>query len=167
MRNSIFIAAGTLVLLLQMISSAVQADDSKSQTQTQPQSQPQTEVTVTYDVILKGTFSGLKDPLQQVISNEKDFEDVWKKHVSVLVPQPLVPSVDFETSVVVAIAIGEKNTSGYQILVRKVEAQGDNVLVHYRQTEPPANSFLLQVLTQPFLLLRVDRPKGQVQLVKE
>ena len=167
MKNHYLVAAAVLALLLHVTTAPAEDRKGETQTQTQPQSQPQTEVIVTYDVILKGTFSGLKDPLQAVIQSEKDFEDLWKKHTSVLVPQPQVPSVDFETSVIVAIATGEKTTSGYQILVKNVEPQGNNVLVHYKQTEPPPNSFLLQVLTQPFLLLRVDKPRGQVQLVKE
>ncbi|HSP07549.1 MAG TPA: protease complex subunit PrcB family protein [Acidobacteriota bacterium] len=173
MSNRNLILAGTVVLALLIIATAVPADSTKGQsqtqpkTQTQPQTQPQTEVTVRYDVMFQGTFSGLKDPLQQVIQNKKDFEDLWKKHVSVLVPQPPVPEVNFDTSVVVAIAIGEKNTSGYQILIRKVEPKTSDVLIHFHQTEPPANSLVLQVTTQPFVLLRVDKPKGQVQLVKE
>ena len=114
MSNRNLILAGTAVLTLLIIAAAMPADSTKGQsqtqpkTQTQPQSQPQTEVTVRYDVMFQGTFSGLKDPLQEVIQNKKDFEDLWKKHVSVLVPQPPVPEVDFNTSVVVAIAIGEK-----------------------------------------------------------
>jgi hypothetical protein len=76
--------------------------------------------------------------------------------------------VDFDTSVVVAIATGEKNTGGYQILIRKVETKTNNVLIHYHQTQPAANSLVLQVMTQPFMMVRVDKPKGgEVQLVKE
>lgn len=140
----------------------------ETQTQSQSQTQPQTEVTtVNYEVLLQGTYSGLKDPLQKVILTEDEFKDLWKKHVSVIVPQPAAPKVDFSVSVIVAIYVGEKNTSGYQILLRKVEPKAKDVIVHYRFTEPPTNSLTLQVLTQPYMLIRIDKPEGQVQLLKE
>src|SRR4026207_159376 len=96
-----------LVLLLMMgfvLAASLQAEEKKEpQTQTQPQSQDsqqtQTGVTVTYEDIQRGTFSGMKDAMAQVIKNKKDFEDLWKKHVSLLVPQPPVPQIDFSTSV--------------------------------------------------------------------
>lgn len=148
-------------------SAAFAAEKAQPQTQSQPQTQPQTEVIVVHDVLLQGTYSGFKDPLQKVIQTKQEFDDLWKKHVSVLVPQPPAPDVDFDTSLIVAIYYGEKNTSGYQILLKNVEAKGNDVVVHYRLTEPPPNSLTLQVLTQPFLLLRMEKPKGQVTLLKE
>jgi hypothetical protein len=156
-----------LVVLCSADSRASDQPQTQPQTGPQTQTQPQTEVTVTYDIVGQGTYSGIKEPLQKVIQTKEEFADLWKQHVSVIVPQPPPPAVDFETSAVVAIYMGEKNTSGFQILIKRVEAQGNNVLVHFKQTEPPANSFTLQVLTQPFVLLRVDKPDGQVQLIKE
>lgn len=162
-----FPACALFALFILGYSAAFAAEKAQTQPQSQPQTQPQTEVTVVHDVLLKGTYSGFKEPLQKVIQTKQEFDDLWKKHVSVLVPQPPAPDVDFETSVIVAIYYGEKNTSGFQILLKNVEAKGNDVVVHYRLTEPPPNSFTLQVLTQPFLLLRVEKPKGQVTLLKE
>ena len=142
-------------------------------TQTQPKAKGQTqtrpaEVVVSYDVLLEGTYSGVRDPLAKVITDSKDFEELWKKHVSMIVPQPLIPKVDFDGSVVVAIFAGEKRTSGYQIVLKSVAAKDKNVEVTYRETEPPANSMMLQVLTQPFLMLRITKPaSGSVILVKK
>jgi hypothetical protein len=133
----------------------------------QTQTQPQTEVIVTNEIIQQGTYSGMKDPLAQVITTSKDWEDLWKKHTSVLVPQPPVPKIDFDTEVVAVIFLGEKRTSGYRIVLKSIAAEGDDVVVTYQETTPPANSFTLQVLTQPFVMIKISKPAGTVNLVKE
>ena len=167
-------AALILILFLTGVRQT-QAQQSQPQSPPQTQSQPQTQegeitqtgVTVNYEVLQQGTYSGMRTPLQNVIKNQKDWEALWKKHVSMLIPQPPLPDVDFKVSVIAAIFTGEKNTSGYQIILKSVSAEGNDVVVHYRQTEPPANSLTLQVTTQPFLMLRIDRPAGVVQLIKD
>lgn len=141
--------------------------DQKKQTKTQTQTQPQTVPTVNYEIILQGTYSGLKEPVAKVITNSKEWEDLWKKHVSVLVPQPPLPEVDFDSFVLAAIFTGEKRTSGYQIVFKEIVPEVNNVVVRYRETEPPANSFTLQVLTQPHIILKIEKPKGTVQLIKQ
>jgi hypothetical protein len=139
----------------------------KKETKTQTQTQPQTVPIVNYEIIEQGTYTGLREAFAKVITNSKDWEDLWKKHVSVLVPQPPLPEVDFNDFVIVAIFSGEKRTSGYQIVLKDVAFEADNVMVRYHESQPPENSFTLQVLTQPHLVLKIEKPKGAVQLVKE
>lgn len=174
----ISICALLCLALILFITHARAANETQSQPQSRPekqskeskeqaQTQPQTEVVVNYDILLQGTYSGFKDPLQKVIQTDQEFGDLWKKHVSVIIPQPPIPQVDFNTSLLVAIYMGEQKTSGYQILLRKVEAKQDNVVVHYHFTQAPEHGLTLQVITQPFMFIRIEKPKGQVELVKE
>lgn len=144
---------------------AVIGDEKKSKDQKEEQTQ--TMPTISYEVLLEGTFSGIKEPLQKVISTNQEWEDLWKKHVSVIVPQPPVPEVDFESYVIAAIFSGEKNKSGYQVRLKEVVPQGKDVIVRYKMVEPPENSFTLTVLTQPFLLLKIPKPEGTVQLTQQ
>ncbi|HEY7159921.1 MAG TPA: protease complex subunit PrcB family protein [Acidobacteriota bacterium] len=140
------------------------ADEKKSKDE---EEQTQTMPTISYEVLLEGTFSGIKEPLQKVITTNQEWEDLWKKHVSVIVPQPPVPEVDFENYVVAAIYQGEKNKGGYQVLLKQVEPQGKDIIVHYKLVEPPENSFTLSVLTQPFILVKLPKPEGTVQLTQQ
>ena len=125
------------------------------------------EVIVNYEVIQQGTYSGKKDTVAQVIDNKKDWEQLWKQHVSVLVPQPPVPDIDFENNVIAVIFAGEKNTGGYAVVIKTVSAETDDVILKYRLTEPQPNSFTLQVISQPYAMVRIEKPKGTVKLVKE
>jgi hypothetical protein len=163
-RGSIF----AIIFLFPWIAFSQQTQ-TQPQTQTRPQTQTApTEIVVGYDVILEGTYSGMRDPLAKVITDKAEWEELWRKHASVLVPPPPIPIIDFSSSVMVAIFTGEKKTSGYRIVVKSVAAKDQNIEVTYHETEPPKNSFVLQVITQPFLLMRVSKPPvGQVVLVKQ
>jgi PrcB C-terminal len=125
------------------------------------------EVIVNYEVIRQGTYSGKRDAAAQVIDKKEDWEQLWKQHVSLLVPQPPVPDIDFESNVVAILFAGEKNTGGYAVVIKDVSAEGDDVVVKYRLTEPEPNSFTLQAISQPFAMVRIEKPKGTVKLVKE
>jgi hypothetical protein len=138
----------------------------QKQTQTAPQTQTQ-EATVSYDVIEEGTYSGLREPLVKLITTQNEWVELWKRHTALLVPQPPSPAVDFETHVVVAIASGEKKTSGYRIVIENVKAEGADVVVQYRETQPPPNSLALQVITQPFVMMKIAKPKGTVRVLKK
>ena len=152
--------------LISVIVASAQDQDAKT-TQTQTQTQPQTEVTVTYEIIQQGTYSGIKEAAARVITTKKDWEELWKNHTSVLVPQPPLPELNFDTDVVAVIFSGEKRTSGYRIVIKSIAAEGNDVVVQYMETEPPADSFTLQVLTQPFVMIKISKPVGSVILTNQ
>ena len=143
------------------------ADEKSKESQTQTQPQTQTSIMLTNEVVQQGTSSGIKDVIAKVITDKKEWEELWKRHVSVLVPQPPLPPVDFDSEVLVVAFAGEKRTSGYRVIVKSVTAEGNDVMVTYKLTEPPENGFTLQVLTQPFVILKVEKPPGTVKLVRE
>jgi hypothetical protein len=53
------------------------------------------------------------------------------------------------------------------VVIKDVSVEVDDVIVKYRLTEPQPNSFNIQVITQPFAMLKIEKPKGTVRLVKE
>jgi hypothetical protein len=159
MMLAIFVAALLTVALTTIY--AEEEEKKKSDQETEEQ-----EVMVNYQIIQQGTYSGKKDATAQVIATQQEWEQLWKQHTSVLVPQPPLPEVNFENEVVAAIFAGEKNTGGYAVKITNVSAEMDDVIVEYKLTEPQQNSFNIQVITQPFALLKIDKPKGTVKLVK-
>jgi hypothetical protein len=125
------------------------------------------EVIVNYEVIQQGTYSGKKDMVAQVITTQSDWEQLWKQHVSVLVPQPPVPEIDFETDAVVVIFAGEKKSGGYAVVIKDVSAELNDIVVSYKLTEPQPGSFTIQAITQPYVILKMAKPKGTVRLLKK
>jgi hypothetical protein len=154
-----------MFIFLLVMGAVVNADEKKSKDENEEQTQ--TMPTITYEVLLEGTFSGIREPLQKVITTNEEWEDLWKKHVSVIVPQPPVPEIDFENTVIAAIFAGEKNKSGYQVRLKEVVPEGKDVILRYKLVEPPENSFTLTVITQPFILVKIPKPEGTVQLTQQ
>src|SRR5437773_9156996 len=93
----------SLAILVAATEKTKEKKKDKKQTQTQTQPQTQTEPSVSYETIKEGTSSGVRESMVKVITTEAEWNDLWKKHVSILVPQPLIPPVDFSTESVVAI----------------------------------------------------------------
>ncbi len=155
----------SIFIFVLAINSSLTAEEKKSKNDEEEQTQ--TMPTISYEVLLEGTFSGIKEPLQKVITTNEEWEELWKKHVSVIVPQPPVPEIDFESNVVAALFAGEKMKSGYQIRLKEVVPQGKDVIVRYKMVEPPENSFTLTVLTQPFIFIKIPKPEGTVQLTQQ
>jgi hypothetical protein len=153
-----------MFIFLLVIGAVLNADEKKSN---EEEEQTQTMPTISYEVLLEGTFSGIKEPIQKVITTNQEWEDLWKKHVSIIVPQPPVPEVDFENTVIAAIFAGEKNKSGYQVRLKEVVPQGKDVILHYKLVEPPENSLTLTVITQPFIFVKIPKPEGTVQLTQQ
>jgi hypothetical protein len=153
-----------MFIFLLVIGAVLNADEKKSN---EEEEQTQTMPTISYEVLLEGTFSGIKEPIQKVITTNQEWEDLWKKHVSIIVPQPPVPEVDFENTVVAVIFAGEKNKSGYQVRLKEVVPQGKDVILHYKLVEPPENSLTLTVITQPFIFVKIPKPEGTVQLMQQ
>jgi hypothetical protein len=160
-KRLIILLTGLLFLTLSFVSAEEEKKSDKKK------EEEQKEVIVNHEVIQQGTYSGKRDAVAQIIDNKKDWEQLWKQHVSVLVPQPPVPDVDFDSNVVAVIFAGEQKTAGYAVVIKDVTAEVNDVILKYRLTDPQPNSFTLQVITQPFAMVRVEKPKGTVKLLKE
>ena len=62
----------------------------------------------------------------------------------------------------VILSLGEKNTSGYKINVKKVEQKENKLIIHAQKQEPPKDSFQAQVITYPSVII-VTEPKNHVE----
>jgi hypothetical protein len=132
-----------------------------------PTSAEPSKAEIKFDTIAKGTHSGIRRPEKEVITTEKEWEQFWKQHTSITSPPPALPKVDFAKQVVIAVTSGEKTTGGYTIEVTKVETKKDAVMVYYKETKPKPTNFTIQVLTQPYHFIRIDKQKLPVKFAAE
>ncbi|MEN3011073.1 MAG: protease complex subunit PrcB family protein [Candidatus Bipolaricaulaceae bacterium] len=64
---------------------------------------------------------------------------------------------------VIGVFLGEKPTSGYAVEIGEVRLIPQALVVRATVVTPPPDAILLQVLTQPFHLVKVPRYDGVVQ----
>jgi hypothetical protein len=114
--------------------------------------------------LAKGGFSGFQEPVQLVITNQAEWEKVWKQNTAGRGEQPL-PQVDFAKETVLLVALGRKNTGGYSIKVDSAELNGAKVIAHVTSTQPGKGTMALQALTAPFYVAAVEIPRAKVEFV--
>jgi hypothetical protein len=109
--------------------------------------------------IERGTDSGVTERLAKAITTQAEWSDLWKRHKSTVVPAPELPSVDFSKNTVLAVFAGQKNSGGYSITVTGVIPAGsDKVRVVVDENSPPEGAMTTQALTQPFDIIRINKP---------
>lgn len=117
----------------------------------------------------KGFRSGLRERKFAVIKTANEWKELWSSHMSGSIPPKALPSVDFQTEMIVAVFSGEKMTGGYGVEITKIEeARQKRVLtVTIRDSKPPADAIVTQALTQPFHIVKLEKVELAVTFVFE
>jgi hypothetical protein len=109
--------------------------------------------------LARGDHSGIDEPRQLVVRTLEAWRALWREHAG----GAEAPAVDFATSMVVAVFLGTRPTSGYQVEIVRVLQEPSGLVVEYRERRPPPGAVTLQVLTTPFHIARIDRQDGPVR----
>lgn len=123
---------------------------------------PKEAMPVDLETIDRGTHSGVRDARKLVIRDALTWGALWSEHTFGQVPPPPLPPVDFAREMVIAVFLGEKPTSGYAAEIVEIRLTAEGLLVRVKATIPPSGVPLLQVLTQPFHIVKVPRYDGPV-----
>jgi PrcB C-terminal len=113
-------------------------------------------VQLSFQTIVKGYRSGVRESLQTAARNQAEWDSLWKKH-SVETNPPPPPFVDFKKQIVVAVFLGEKPTGGYDVEIVRAEQSDGALVLHYREKNPLPGSIAIQALTQPFHIIQIVR----------
>lgn len=114
-------------------------------------------VDVSFQTVVKGSRSGVREPLQIVIRSQAEWDALWKRHVSIETNPPPPPAIDFNKQIVIGVFLGEKPTGGYDVEIIRAEQTDGALVIHYREKNPPPGGIVIQALTQPFHIIRVAR----------
>ncbi|MEW6327441.1 MAG: protease complex subunit PrcB family protein [Thermodesulfobacteriota bacterium] len=98
----------------------------------------------------KGYQSGHTKPAKLVIRTEDEWERVWAQVGGPQIPKPELPEVNFETEIVIAVFMGERQTGGYGIEIRRVVRRQEEIIVHVEERHPRPDSLVTMALTQPY-----------------
>ncbi len=123
------------------------------------------ELSVPFETLDQGVQSGIRHARKLVIRDGETWAALWREHVAERVPQPPLPQVDFTRDMVIAFFLGEKPTAGYAATIKEIRASLDKLLVRVEVTSPPPGSFVAQVLTQPYHIVKLPRSDLPVEFV--
>lgn len=121
---------------------------------------------VDFKVIASGSLSGVGHQMSMVVRDQKEFEMLWHHHsMGVPAPEP-VPTVDFESEVVVANFLGLTPSCGYDVGVVDVIEKRNQIDVRTIFSEPRREIVCL-IATQPFEFIKMPRIDGKLFAFKQ
>jgi hypothetical protein len=108
--------------------------------------------TVPFTTIAAGPQSGVEIQREIVIRTAAAWKALWLEHA----PDEPMPAIDFSKSVVAGVFLGLRSTGGYGVTVSSVDRQEKGVVVRWREQKRDPNAMVIQMVTFPFVLVRID-----------
>jgi hypothetical protein len=100
--------------------------------------------------------SGILDPVRVVIRDRDAWLEMWRLLSSKQFPQPPLPEIGFSREMLIVVAMGQRNTVGFDIIVDGVYERGKKLEVDVKSTSPGRACGVPGSLTEP-----VDVVRGQ------
>lgn len=115
---------------------------------------------VNFLLVAKGHRSGVTEPLQIVVRSQAEWVALWRRHANELNSTP--PMVHFDREIVVGVFLGQKPTGGYDTAIVRAEKSADALVIYYEEKTPAPGSIVIQVLEQPYHIVRMNRDVGSM-----
>ena len=109
--------------------------------------------------------TGIAERRRSVVRSQEEFAALWSEVYARHWPKPAMPVVDFQRSVVLVAAMGQRNSGGHLIEFTQLANAGGNLAVTVTETEPGRNCGVTGALTAPVVILSVPRVSGQIQFI--
>ena len=110
-------------------------------------------------------YSPLLKAERLVIRDDAAWHVAWASLYSNAVPMPAPPNVDFTQEMVVFVALGQRPTGGYSILVDSAATGASGLTVWVGTVSPGVRCGTSQALTQPVDIARIARIDAAVHFV--
>jgi hypothetical protein len=135
-------------------------------------SRPLTFSTVAADqvdltTIDKGDYPDLFSGEKLIIRNSEEYERMWNRIHADTSDQPERPEVDFSSNMIVAVVLGERPTTGYEVEVVSINQTmnpAEPIAVLYKEYVPGENCVVAQSITSPYHIVKVDKVDASRQL---
>lgn len=116
--------------------------------------------------ILSGERSNIRSYETRIIDNQSDFIKLWDDHTGSKTNPLFIPKIDFELKNVIAIFLGERPTTGFNIDINKIEETKDIIKVSLKENKPLAGSEVKAEITQPFLIIETKKSNKRFLIEK-
>ena len=110
-------------------------------------------------VLEKGDQSNVDDAKQATARTVAEWNTLWRQHS----PDRDQPRVDFGRDMVVGVFLGSRTTAGFSVEIVSALVEQGILVVRFRETRPPSDRIVAQVITSPYQLVAVPRHGGNVR----
>jgi hypothetical protein len=117
---------------------------------------------VPFKTLDRGQQSFIEDAREVVVRTAAEWTAFWKQHA----PDRRPPDVDFARSMVVGVFVGSRPTGGHSVDITRIEREGADLVVTYREHRPNPSDIVTQVITMPYILVTTERFDGTVRFTR-
>lgn len=121
---------------------------------------------VNYSEIKAGNNSDYNEFTSIKITSTKELTVVWNRFYSKYDRKPPVPNIDFETEMLIAVALGERNSGGFTIHITKVLESDKVIFITAEETKPGNSCASPSVMIYPFQLILVPKSDKEITYTK-
>jgi len=117
--------------------------------------------TISMDILGGGNFK----PTNLVIDDNTTWTTLWLRLQSNCVDYcPLEPNVNFTSTTVIAVILGQKPTAGYKVEVNNVTQTGHTITVRSTITIPDPSPYCVvaQLVTEPYHIVNIPKTTANV-----
>jgi hypothetical protein len=111
-------------------------------------------------------FSGIDTTERLVIRDDATWAAVWQRAVGTSEPLAPLPEVDFATELVLAAAMGTRNTTGYSVVIEAVDTMDGDAWVSVTERSPGTGCVTGDALTAPVRFVAVPRYDGETTFIE-
>ena len=112
--------------------------------------------------VVRGPRSGTEEYQEVVARTDAEWQALW----STLPLNQAAPKVNFENTMVAAIFVGTRPTSGYSVEIVGARTDGDTLVIQYAEGRPATGTMTAQVMTTPYAVAGVPMHAGPVRFEK-
>lgn len=117
---------------------------------------------VPFKTLDRGQQSYIEDAREVVARTAAEWTALWKQHA----PERRPPGVDFTRSMVIGVFVGSRPTGGHSVEITRIEREGAELVVTYREKRPNPSDMVTQVITMPYDLVTTERFDGTVRFTR-
>lgn len=108
------------------------------------------DAAVAFEILKQDSYGGRESKSNVVIKSHDELVSLYKE-----LGWTNVPTIDFSQNNVVAIFMGQKNSGGYSIGVRKVTIEDNTAIINVTESGPEGMATM--VLTAPYCIVVVPK----------
>ncbi|MEO8680189.1 MAG: protease complex subunit PrcB family protein [Vicinamibacterales bacterium] len=112
--------------------------------------------------IVNSSMSSIEEPRQMVARNQTEWAALWRAHAG---DKP-APKVDFDTTTVVAVFLGNRMSAGFSAEITGTHPQGAALVVEWAERRPDRDMVTAQVITTPAAIAAIPKFAGEIRFEK-
>lgn len=115
---------------------------------------------ISFTEVMKGGHSNIEVAQSFVIKDQASLNNVFASINQTREPKLSIPSIDFESEMLIALFMGMKNSGGYSVKIDSIISKPKELVVFVKETKPKGRTTM--VMTQPYYIAKIKKTNKTV-----